>query len=120
MLLTLELGQFAVRVVRDTNDARADAADVEAANARVEEAVGNPDRVLARARRALERLDVAAFAMERDDPAAEAVVLRRKGLRAQILHVAAKARKVLREGELLPARRVNAVRIVVDRRNADQ
>src|SRR5678815_2942212 len=70
--------EIAFVVIRHADDPWADTADVEAAKVRAEEAIGQADRIDAGAWAILQRVNVTAFGMARQDPAtAEAVILGR-------------------------------------------
>ena len=84
------------------------------------ETIGDADRIDTGATALLKAPDVTALTLNRENPVlAEVPVFIGLQPGAQILHVAAKAREILAEGYPLTAGRVDAVRVVEERRIAD-
>ena len=108
--------QYGGALVQLANDARADAADVEATQIGTEEPVREPDRVDPRRWILLQRVNVTALAVDRQDEAArQEEIFGRIYPGARISRVAAQSREVLAEDDPLAARRPDSVAIVEDK-----
>src|SRR6185369_10491806 len=109
-----------VGLVRHALNTRPEAPDIEAAQADIEETVGQADCVDPWTRRLLQWSNIAALTMSRENPpAADRVELGRVEARANVTNLSAEAGEVFRPGKPLTAGRPDSIRVVIDRREAD-
>ena len=107
-------------IIGEAHDPRPDAANVETAHARTEESIADADRILPLLIGLLQRMDIAALAMDGEYEAlGKAEIFRRIHAGANIFDVPAQAREIFMEHDAMAAGRADAVGIVVGGGEAD-